>query len=96
MRRAAVVLLTVVSTTALISTSLPTDAQTYAPNFPVCLRVYGPVNYFDCGYTSLPQCNASASGRSAQCVVNPYFASTGFDARPSRYGRHRDVYQNWW
>ena len=96
MRRAAVVLLTVVSTTALISTSLPARAQTYAPSFPVCLRVYGPVNYYDCSYTSLPQCNASASGRSAQCVVNPYFASAGFNARPTRYGRYQGVYQDWW
>ncbi len=30
--------------------------------------------YFECGYTSMPQCQASASGRNASCVVNPYYA----------------------
>jgi Protein of unknown function (DUF3551) len=50
-------------------------AQTYDPAYPVCLHVYTlGANYYECRYTSLPQCNASASGRSAQCVINPYFA----------------------
>ena len=53
----------------------PARAQTYDPNYPVCLHVYGPIDYYDCSYTSLPQCAASASGRAAQCVVNPYFAN---------------------
>ena len=60
---------------ATLAAAAPANAQTYAPGYPVCLQVYGPINYFDCRYTSLPQCNASASGRAAQCVVNPYFAS---------------------
>jgi hypothetical protein len=51
----------------------PAAAQTYDPAYPVCLQVYGPATYYECRYTSLPQCNASASGRSAQCVINPYF-----------------------
>jgi hypothetical protein len=61
-------------------------AQTYDPDYPVCLHVYGRAgfNYFDCRYTSLPQCNLSASGRAAQCVVNPYYANA--DREPS--GRH--------
>jgi hypothetical protein len=51
-------------------------AQTYDPAYPVCLQIYTGWNdyYFECAYTSLPQCNASASGRTAQCVVNPYYA----------------------
>ena len=53
----------------------PAAAQTYDPAYPVCLHVWGPANYYECRYTSLPQCNASASGRAAQCVINPYFAS---------------------
>ena len=68
----------------------PAQAQTYDPNYPVCLHVYGPVTYYECGYTSLPQCNMSASGRSAQCVINPYFANAAED-RPMRR-RHRGVY----
>jgi hypothetical protein len=50
-------------------------AQTYDPAYPVCLHVYGRANYYECRYTSLPQCNAAASGRPAQCDPNPYFAS---------------------
>ena len=64
-------------------------AQTYDPAYPICLRVYERTNYYECRYTSLPQCNASASGRSAQCVINPYFAGA---QEPAGYRRHRRVY----
>src|SRR6516165_3199770 len=51
-------------------------AQTYDPNHPVCLRVYAPEGgYIDCSFTSMPQCNATASGRGAQCYLNPYCAT---------------------
>ena len=76
---------------ATISIAAPAAAQTYDPNYPVCLHVYGRVGYYDCRYTSLPQCNLSASGRSAACVVNPYFASAGVP--PGRaYRRYRQIY----
>jgi hypothetical protein len=53
----------------------PARAQTYDPSYPVCLQTYGiDGGYIDCSFTSLPQCAASASGRSAQCLINPYFA----------------------
>ena len=75
---------------ATVSVAGPAAAQTYAPDYPVCLHVYGRgASYYECGYTSLPQCNASASGRSAQCVINPYFASAQV---PADYRRHRSVY----
>ena len=67
----------------------PAAAQMYDPAYPVCLRVYGPATYYECSYTSLPQCNASASGRSAQCVINPYF---GGAQEPAVYRRHHRVY----
>jgi hypothetical protein len=67
----------------------PAAAQTYDPGYPVCLRLYDRTNYYECRYTSLPQCNASASGRSAQCVVNPYFAGA---QEPAGSRRHRWVY----
>ena len=60
---------------ATVSVAGPAAAQTYAPGYPVCLHVWGPANYYECRYTSLPQCNASASGRAAPCLINPYFAS---------------------
>jgi len=72
-----------------VAAAVPATAQTYAPGYPVCLHVYGPVTYYECRYTSLAQCGASASGRAAQCVLNPYAASAEM-GRTSR--RHRHVY----
>src|SRR6201988_4906366 len=54
----------------------PAAAQMYDPAYPVCLYVYKGANYYECRYTSLPQCNASASGRGAGCVINPDVAGT--------------------
>ena len=53
----------------------PARAQTYDPSYPVCLQIYQSMvdYYFECRYTTMAQCAASASGRSAQCVVNPYY-----------------------
>jgi len=71
--------------TATVLTAAPTRAQTYDPAYPVCLHVYNRgANFYECRYTSLPQCNASASGRAAQCVINPYFASAQVPAGPRR------------
>jgi Protein of unknown function (DUF3551) len=60
-------------------------AQTYDPNYPVCLQVFGLINYFDCHYTSLPQCAQSAQALSAQCVVNPYYAGAYQGVPPRRH-----------
>jgi hypothetical protein len=57
-----------------IAAATTARAQTYSPDYPVCLHVYGRSSHIECGYTSIPQCQATASGRSAQCEVNPYFA----------------------
>jgi hypothetical protein len=77
---------------ATISLAAPAQAQTYDPNYPVCLQVYqGSMvdYYFECGYTSIEQCQASASGRSAQCVVNPYYKGPAKPApRHQRHHRH--------
>jgi uncharacterized protein DUF3551 len=70
----------------IVFTTTPSSAQTYAPGYSVCLHVYGPLTYYECSYTSLAQCNATASGRAAQCVVNPYAALTApARARPRPY-----------
>jgi hypothetical protein len=68
----------------------PARAQTYPPGYPVCLHVYGPVTYNDCRYTSIEQCKAQASGRPAQCILNPYYVP----ARPSEHAerRQRPIY----
>jgi hypothetical protein len=75
---------------ATVAVAGPVAAQTYAPDYPVCLHVYGPINYYECAYTSLPQCSLSASGRAAQCVINPYFANA--EAPVGRHYRHRRIY----
>jgi hypothetical protein len=66
------------------------SAQTYAPDYPVCLKVYGPATYNECRYTSIAQCNASASGRAAQCYPNPFFAHA--EVSPLRQRRHHPIY----
>jgi Protein of unknown function (DUF3551) len=60
---------------ATVLTAASARAQTYDPNYPVCLQTYGiGGGYIDCGYISLRQCALSAWGRAAQCIINPYFA----------------------
>jgi hypothetical protein len=61
---------------AMLSLAAPAQAQTYDPKYPVCLQIYQSMvdYYFECAYTSMPQCQMSASGRNASCVVNPYYA----------------------
>jgi hypothetical protein len=75
-----------------VAAAQPARAQTYDPRYPVCLHVYGPLNYYECSYTSLPQCQLSASGRSAQCIINPYQAYAYTDPGVRRYRRYRQYY----
>jgi hypothetical protein len=78
--------------TATVLTAAPARAQTYDPHYPACLQTYGVGgNYIECSYTSLAQCAQTASGRAAQCITNPYFASAQVPAGPY-YGRHRRAY----
>ncbi len=75
------------------SAAPPARAQAYDPKYPVCLQVYQSFKdfYFECSYTSLAQCNMSASGRGAQCIINPYYA--GGKTSPGRRDRRpRRVY----
>ena len=64
-----------------LALATPAQAQTYDPKYPVCLQIYYSIAdfYFECAYTSMPQCQASASGRNASCVINPYYG--GANAR---------------
>ncbi|MES5486039.1 DUF3551 domain-containing protein [Bradyrhizobium sp. INPA03-11B] len=69
----------------------PAAAQMYDPNYPVCMEVYGgrlTPEYIDCSFTSLPQCQATASGRSATCSVNPFYKGPRTQPR-ERGKRHR-------
>jgi hypothetical protein len=51
----------------------PARAQMYDPAYPVCLQTYGLTSGISCRFTSMPACRAVASGRSAQCIANPYY-----------------------
>jgi hypothetical protein len=72
---------------AALAASSSARSQTYSPDYPVCLHVYGPATHIECAFTSLPQCAASASGRAAQCEVNPYLAYAE-PAGPLYHQRH--------
>jgi hypothetical protein len=73
-------------------TAAPARAQTYGPGYPVCLQVYDiDGGYIECSYSSLAQCNQSASGRAAQCIVNPFFPSAQASVGPHDR-RHRRVH----
>jgi hypothetical protein len=85
---------------AMLFVALPSQAQTYAPGSPVCMKIYsgGPMGggeWNDCSYGSMNQCRALASGRSATCMINPYGSLAQRPAYAPRraYKRARTVYQ---
>jgi len=88
MRIPALAILTVVT----VSTAVPARAQTYNPDYPVCLQVFGRFPYIECAYTSLEQCRWSASGRAAMCVINPYPGPAARMPAERNSRRHRRVY----
>jgi hypothetical protein len=74
----------VVLATGMLLSVAPARAQTYDPNYPICIQTYGrDGNSIACRYTSMGQCRLSASGRAAQCITNPYFASSGSNPAPA-------------
>jgi len=79
---------------ATLLTAAPAQAQTYDPTYPVCLQAYGDKGgYIECRYTSLAQCQMSASGRAAQCMVNPFFSHAYQRPPPGRaYPRRHHSY----
>jgi hypothetical protein len=91
MRVPAPATLAILATATLLGTGTA-RAQAYDPRYPVCLHNYGPVDYNDCSYMSLAQCAASASGRSAECVENPYFANARQGQPVESYRRYQRTY----
>ena len=76
--------------TATVFMAAPVRAQTYDPSYPVCMQTFGIFgDSIECNFTSLAQCGPSATGRAAQCIVNPYFRVRS----APRYPQHRRVYQ---
>ncbi|MCP3473085.1 DUF3551 domain-containing protein [Bradyrhizobium sp. CCGUVB1N3] len=87
-------LLTIIAI-ATLQAAAPASAQRYDPRYPVCMHVYtgglrggGGSDWFDCSFTSLEQCRASASGRGLTCDVNPYY---GYD-QPQPRRRYKQAY----
>jgi hypothetical protein len=79
-------------TIATVLMAAPVQAQTYDPNYPVCMQTYGlDGGYVDCGYISQGQCAQSASGRAAQCISNPFFGGARVPGAPYER-RHRRGY----
>jgi hypothetical protein len=77
--------------------SASAQAQSYDPRYPVCMTVYaetwgGSTPYHDCTFTSIEQCQATASGRAAMCDVNPYFAPAYPPEPGAAPRRHRRAY----
>ena len=60
-------------------------------DYPVCLRVYGPATYNECTYTTLAQCQATASGRAAECYPNAFYANAAIPPSGRRH-RHHGAY----
>ena len=74
-------------TFAAVVTAAPARAQTYDPRYPVCIEIYdSDGRRIQCGFDSLAQCAASASGMSAQCVTNPFFGGARTAAGPRPRG----------
>ena len=82
------VLALVILTISVVSVTSSARAQTYDPNYPVCLKLIQTFGgeWNDCRFTSLEQCAPAASGLAAQCIINPYYAgATGPQRRDRRY-----------
>lgn len=59
-----------------ILAAAPARAQAYDPNYPVCLQSYEvDGSSIQCRYSSMAECASSASGRGAQCILNPFFGN---------------------
>jgi hypothetical protein len=58
-----------------------------AREFPYCIKGCD-FGAGDCSFSSLSQCQASASGRDASCASNPYFTAKA-DTRTDRSRQHR-------
>ena len=70
---------------AMTLAAAPARAQSYDPNYPICLQTFGRN-----GNAVVCQCRLAASGRAAQCITNPYFAGAN-SGRTRRQHRMRPI-----
>lgn len=86
------ILVLAIMSSVTVITSAPAVAQTYSPDYPVCLQSYrSGGSGIECGYNSLAQCAMTASGMAAQCIINPYFATAQMPRKPD-YRQQRRLY----
>jgi hypothetical protein len=69
---------------AMSSAARPAAAQTYDPRYPFCIHIYGDPAYFECQYMTMAACTEAVSGRSGQCVANPFFDRNRASAQPAQ------------
>jgi hypothetical protein len=71
--------------TFVVLTAAPATAQTFSGNYPVCLQLYlrDGARSIECSYSSLEQCQATASGLAATCLMNPNFSSAREPREPA-------------
>jgi len=67
-------ILAAMAVTAVGAATLATSAPAAARDYPWCVQGIGVGYPGECMYSSLAQCQASASGRLASCGMNPRFA----------------------
>lgn len=81
-------------TISAIFTAASAHAQTFAGNGPICLERYqwGGSRSIYCEYSSMAQCQATASGLSAMCVPNPYYANAQAPRDPAYRQPRRGAY----
>ncbi|AVT78563.1 DUF3551 domain-containing protein [Rhodopseudomonas palustris] len=85
-RTAALAFAAVLAGAGLFSAATPAEARDY----PYCLTSPGYGYPGDCNYASYGQCRAAASGRLADCIVNPRAAF-----REPRHRDYRTYGQRW-
>jgi uncharacterized protein DUF3551 len=60
-----------------VLTAAPATAQTFGGKYPFCLQLYlrDGARSIECSYSTMEQCQATASGIAATCLMNPYYSS---------------------
>ncbi|WGS17111.1 MULTISPECIES: DUF3551 domain-containing protein [unclassified Bradyrhizobium] len=78
---------------AAVVAGAPASAQKYDSTSPVCKTNYrwGGEDT-NCGYTSMEQCRAAASGLPAMCFNNPYYVGLSADRPREPAKRRRPAY----
>jgi len=71
-------------TIVLVSTAVPSRAQTSSTDYPICMRLYTiDGDQMEFNFISLQQCAQSASGRAATCAANPFAKPAPAPTAPS-------------